>query len=231
LFLACLALVALMVQARLNLLPSHDESEQTESRPISQIARQPGFIMAVLSSAFGNAGMNMLMTSAPIAMISHHHTYADAAFVIQWHALGMFAPSLATGSLIKRAGPTTIIRLGALLMLACAAAAALLGTGVSAFWVSMVLLGVGWNFLYVGGSTLLTGNYHVSERAKAQALHDQTVFLSTAISALLSGWLLQQAGWQFLLGVTAALAATVLLASIWLAESETKVPQFAKASE
>ncbi|WP_051058431.1 hypothetical protein [Bradyrhizobium sp. WSM1253] len=79
-FLACLALVALMVQARLNLLPSHDESEQTESRPISQIARQPGFIMAVLSGAFGNAGMNMLMTSAPIAMISHHHTYADAAF-------------------------------------------------------------------------------------------------------------------------------------------------------
>ncbi len=231
LFLACLALVALLVQARLHLRPFQDESEQVESRPISQIARQPGFIMAVLSSAFGYAGMNMLMTSAPIAMVSHHHTYADAAFVIQWHALGMFAPSFATGALIKRAGTATIIRLGALLMLACAVAAALLGTGVSAFWVSMVLLGVGWNFLYVGGSTLLTKNYRVSERAKAQALHDQTVFLSTAVSTLLSGWLLQQAGWQILLGVTAALAVIVLLASIWLAESNSKVPQFAQASE
>ncbi|WP_426615183.1 MFS transporter [Bradyrhizobium sp. McL0616] len=228
-FLACLAFVAFAIQAGLDLPTVKEEPEQSESRPLSQIARQPGFIMAVLSSTLGYAGMNMLMTSAPIEMISHHHGYADAAFVIQWHALAMFAPSFATGALIKRAGVIAIIRLGALLMFACAVAAALLGTGVNAFWVSLVLLGVGWNFLYVGGSTLLIRNYRVSERAKAQALHDQTVFLSTAISTILSGWLLQRVGWQILLGVTAAMAAIVLLASIWLAESNRKVPQFAKS--
>ncbi|MDA9519699.1 hypothetical protein XI06_04835 [Bradyrhizobium sp. CCBAU 11434] len=229
-FLACLALVALAIQASLRLPIIKDEMEQSESRPISQIARQPGFIMAVLSSTLGYAGMSMLMTSAPIAMISHHHGYADAAFVIQWHALAMFAPSFVTGALIKRAGAAAIIRLGALLMLACAVAAVILGTGVNAFWVSLVLLGVGWNFLYVGGSTLLTKNYRTSEGAKAQAFHDQTVFLSTAISTALSGWLLQRVGWQTLLGLTAALATIVLLGSVWFTEPNRKGAQLARES-
>ena len=231
LFLAFLALVALVIQAGIRLPSMKDVSEQSPSRPIWQVASQPRFIVAVASSALGYSSMSMLMTAAPIAMMSHHHTYADATFVIQWHALAMFAPSFVTGSLIKHAGIAPVIRFGGMLTLASIVTAALLGNGVIAFWVPMVLLGVGWNFLYVGGSTLLTQNYRASERAKSQGLHDQIVFLSTAFGSMFSGLLLQRGGWDSLLMGTAPLPLCVLLATMWLRRPASKTRELGKAIE
>jgi predicted MFS family arabinose efflux permease len=214
LFLVGLAVVALILQAFAVIPPRDDPEGGKPARPLSVIVRQGSFVLAVISSMFGYASMNLLMTAAPIAMAQHHHAYSDAAFVIEWHALAMFAPSFLTGSLIKRFGHIAILRIGAGLTLSCVVVAFSGGPTVASFWISLVLLGVGWNFLYIGGSTLLTETYRPSERAKAQATHDQLVFLATALSALLSGWLLQTVGWPTIALWSIPLPLGVLLASI-----------------
>ncbi|MET4294667.1 putative MFS family arabinose efflux permease [Bradyrhizobium sp. LB8.2] len=213
LFLVGLATVALILQAFVVIPTVAEDEHKREARPLAVIARQGNFILAVMSSMFGYASMNFLMTAAPIAMVQHHHAYSDAAFVIEWHALAMFAPSFVTGSLVKRFGNIPILQIGAGLILLCIAIATYGGLSVAAFWISLVLLGVGWNFLYVGGSTLLTETYAPSERAKAQATHDQFVFLATALSSVGSGWLLQKVGWPAMALWSLPLPLVVLMAT------------------
>ena len=130
--------------------------------------------------------MNFLMTSTPIAMQACGHTYGDAAFIISSHVVGMFAPSFVTGPLIKRIGVLPVLLCGALLNMV-AIGIALSGISVAQFWWSLVLLGVGWNFLYIGGTTLLTETYRPEERAKAQGANDQAIFIMMAISSFTSG--------------------------------------------
>jgi MFS family permease len=177
---------------------------------------QPKFAVAMLCGMFAWTSMNFLMTAAPIAMVLHDHSYADAAFVIEWHAIAMFAPSFFTGSLIKRFGVQTVLRCGAWLCVAAIATAAFGGLGVAAFWSCLVLVGVGWNFLYVGGTALLTEAYRPSERAKAQATNDQVIFLATAGSSMLSGGLLAHVGWPSVAYWALPLPLTVLAAITWL---------------
>src|ERR1019366_2120074 len=130
--------------------------EQKESgRPLSVIARQPAFIVAVLSAIIGYGVMNLLMVATPLAMMACQHPFSDAAFVIQWHVIAMFAPSFFTGTLIKRYGVINVMLAGVVLNLGCIGVA-LAGLAVANFWMAMVLLGVGWNFMFVGGTTLLT---------------------------------------------------------------------------
>lgn len=156
--------------------------------------------------------MNLIMTATPLAMSHHHHPFNDAAFVIEWHVIGMFAPSFFTGSLINRFGVYRVMLLGTALMAVCVAIT-LAGIELMNFWVALVLLGVGWNFLFVGGTTLLTEAYAPAERAKTQAANDFIVFSSVAASSLLSGTLLYYYSWQtvnhaalpFLLLVTTAI--------------------------
>jgi len=187
-------------------IPAPSEAERAKSgRPLAEIARQPKFIIAVLSAAVSYGVMNFLMTSTPIAMQVCGHPYSDATFVISSHVVGMFAPSFFTGPLIKRVGPLPVMFTGALLNFG-AIGIALSGISVSQFWSSLVLLGVGWNFLYIGGTTLLTTTYRPEERAKAQGTNDQTIFIMMAISSLTSGMTVTSAGWVRVMIIAAAIA-------------------------
>jgi MFS family permease len=163
-------------------------------RPLAEIARQPTFITAAIAGMVGYGVMSLVMTATPIAMLDCGLAFGDAAFVIQWHSLGMFAPSFVTGHLIARFGVTRILLTGAALLLLCCTIN-LAGLAVANFWAANVVLGVGWNFLFVGATTLLTGTYTAEERGKVQALNDFLIFGTVALSSFASGALLSGVGW------------------------------------
>ena len=206
-----------MVLLRFVRIPTPSEAERTQSgRPLAQIAAQPKFIVAVLAGAVSYGVMNFLMTSTPIAMQVCGHPYGDAAFVISSHVVAMFAPSFFTGRLIRRFGVLRVMLAGALLNLACVGVA-LAGVAVANFWWSMVLLGVGWNFLYIGGTTLLTETYRPEERAKAQGANDQAIFIMMVLSSFTSGMTVTSAGWERVNLLALPLIALVAAALVWFA--------------
>jgi MFS family permease len=170
----------------------------------------------VLAGAIGYGVMNFLMTSTPIAMQVCGHPYGDAAFVISSHIIGMFAPSFVTGPLIKRVGVLPVMFAGALFNF-LAIGIALSGVAVAQFWWALVLLGVGWNFLYLGGTTLLTETYRPEERAKAQGTNEQAIFIMMAISSLSSGLTVTTAGWERVNQFALPLVAVVAVAIVWYA--------------
>jgi MFS family permease len=163
-------------------------------RPLSEIAAQPVFIAAAIAGMVGYGVMSLVMTATPIAMLDCGLAFKDAAFVIQWHSLGMFAPSFITGHLILRFGVTRILLTGAALLLVCCAIN-LAGLAVANFWAANVVLGIGWNFLFVGATTLLTRTYTAEEKGKVQALNDFLIFGTVALSSFASGALLSGVGW------------------------------------
>jgi len=163
-------------------------------RPLSEIARQPRFIVSVVCGVASYALMNLMMTSAPLAMFECGHSVASATLGIQWHVLAMYAPSFITGSLILRFGVTRIVTCG-LVLLGLAAVVGLSGLTVAHFWIALILLGVGWNFAFVGATTMLTDCYRPEERNKVQAFNDFLVFGSMAIGSFVSGSMLAHYGW------------------------------------
>jgi predicted MFS family arabinose efflux permease len=205
-------------------IPAPTEAEHAGSgRPLPEIAAQPKFLVAVLSAAIGYGVMNFIMTSTPIAMQVCGHPFGDAAFVISWHLVGMFAPSFVTGTLIKRIGVLPVLFSGALFNLA-AIAVALAGISVAHFWWSLVLVGIGWNFLFIGGTTLLTTTYRPEERAKAQGANDQVIFIMMAISSVASGLTVTTGGWERVNLVAAPLIALVAtaIAGYWIRSRDVK---------
>ena len=161
--------------------------------------------------------MNLLMTATPLAMlVGAGHLFNDTKFVIEWHAVGMFAPGFFTGSLINRFGVLKIITIGALLQFA-AVTVALFGTSVPHFWISLFLLGIGWNFSFTGGTKLLTEVHNSSERAKVQGTNDFIVFIGMAISSLFAGTLYHFLGWQWVNIAALPMIAIILTAVILLA--------------
>jgi MFS family permease len=214
--------IATIVLLRFVRIPAPSAKVQAaQGRPLAEIAAQPKFIVAVLSGAIGYGVMNFLMTSTPIAMGVCGHPYSDAAFVISSHVIGMFAPSFITGGLIKRVGVLPVMFAGALLNFA-AIGIALSGISVAQFWWSLVLLGVGWNFLYVGGTTLLTETYRPEEMAKAQGANEQAIFIVMAISSFTSGLTVTQAGWERVNLYALPLVALVAIAIGWFALARRK---------
>jgi MFS family permease len=216
---AYLALIAFalitMVLLRFIRIPNPTESERASSgRPLLEIAAQPKFVVAVLASAIGYGVMNFLMVSTPIAMRACGHPYGDAALVVSWHVVGMFAPSFVTGRLIRGMGVLPVMLTGALLNFA-AIGIALSGIAVAQFWWSMVVLGVGWNFLYIGGTTLLTETYRPEERAKAQGANDQAIFIMMVVSSLTSGATVTTAGWERVNLFAVPMVAVVAVALLW----------------
>ena len=172
----------------------------------------------------GYGVMNLLMTATPLAMVGHQHPFDDAAFVIQWHLIGMFAPSFVTGTLIKRYGLLTVMLAGVALNIICVAIA-LAGVEVMNFWLALLLLGVGWNFMFVGATTLLTESHTPAERAKVQGVNDALIFITMIVSSLASGVLFSRQGWD-----TMNLYAVpfVLLAGaglVWLAVLRRNTPR------
>ena len=186
---ASLMVFCLLTAAVLSLLrmPAAATDDSAASpRPLLVVVLQPVFLVATLTSALGYGVMSLLMTATPLAMGVCGHPYADAANVISAHVIAMFAPSFFTGNLISRFGVLQVMLVGVVLMGVCLAVA-LSGVSVVHFWWSLVLLGLGWNFMFVGGSTLLTETYLPAEKAKAQGLHDLLVFCTTATSSFSSG--------------------------------------------
>ncbi len=213
---AAIALLSLAALAILQFLhipkPTREERENT-GRPLAEIAANPTLVVAVFAAMVGYASMSFLMTATPLAMTAHAHPFEDAAFVIQWHVLGMFVPSFFTGTLIKRFGTATIILTGASLFLG-AVAINFTGVELLKFLSALILVGVGWNFMFIGGTTLLTETYRPEEKAKVQALNDFCVFSTVALASLLSGVLQSVFGWQtvnWTVGI-AMLAALTLVA-------------------
>ena len=189
---------------------------QVTLRSLRVIARQPAFLVAVLCGMVSYGVMNLLMTATPLAMISCKHPFSDAAFVIQWHLVGMFAPSFVTGTLIRRFGLTTIMLAGVVLNFA-AIAIALAGVEVLHFWLALVVLGVGWNFLFVGSTTLLTESHTPAERAKVQGVNDAAIFITMVVSSLSSGALFTLQGWQTMNAAAVPFIALAGAGLVWLA--------------
>ncbi len=214
LVMAGLALVAAAVIAFLELpAPSAVEMAQ-KRRPLSVIGRQPAFIVAVLSSMLGYASMSLVMTATPLAM-SGSHTFGETAIVIQWHTLGMFAPSFVTGSLIARFGVLNMIMAGVVIA-AGAVTVNLLGQSFWHFWAGLLMIGVAWNFMFVGGTTLLTQVPNVAERARTQGLNDVLVWGTVAMSSLGSGAAFHWLGWEAVNWLILPVVAVVAIANVWL---------------
>lgn len=183
-------------------------------RPILEIMRTPTFVVAALSSTIGYGIMNMLMTSTPLAMVFCGFEFNDSATVIQWHIVGMFLPSFFTGNVIKRFGVINVIGAGAVLQ-TVAVAIALSGIDFANFWFGLVVLGLGWNFMFIGGTTLLTSSYAPEERAKTQAAHDFMVFGLVAITAFSSGYLHETLGWMAVNMIAIVPISIVFMAVVW----------------
>ena len=213
--LAAFAAVALLIASRLALPTPAVAEQRLPGRPLGKIARQPAFVVAVLAAASGYGIMNLLMTSTPLAMDICGHPFADTAFVLEWHVFGMFAPSFFTGGLIRRFGVLEVLLAGTVLLAACIGIA-LAGVDVLHFWLALTLLGVGWNFLYIGGTTLLTETYRPEEKAKAQGSNDFTVFAIQGVTSFASGALVTTAGWQTLNAAALPVVAFTAAVIVWL---------------
>ncbi|MEC9185620.1 MAG: MFS transporter [Pseudomonadota bacterium] len=197
-------------------IPRPSAAERSRSgRPLLEIISQPKFVVALMSSMFGYAAMILMMTATPLAMQFCGHGFGDTAFVIQWHMVGMFAPSFFTGHIIKRFGVLNVITVGIILMFG-SAAIGFSGIAVTQFWWALFLLGVGWNFIFIGGTTLVVESYRAEERAKVQAFHDFTVFTFVAIASFSSGSIQHLWGLDWINTAMVIPMVVVILATAWL---------------
>jgi predicted MFS family arabinose efflux permease len=192
---AALALLSGLVLMLLNIPKPPPRSVAGSGRALWQIAIQPRFIVAVACGVASYSMMNMVMTSAPLAMVMCNHSVTDATLGLQWHVLGMFAPSFVTGTLINRFGLERVTGLG-LALLIVAAGIGIAGISLWHFWIGLALLGVGWNFAFIGATTMVTQCHRPIERNKVQAFNDFLVFGSMAIGSFFSGALLASFGWS-----------------------------------
>jgi len=192
--LAAVALVAGLVASRLVIPQAVISASAAAARPLAAIARQPTFVVAVAVGAISYGSMNLLMTATPLAMKVCGFGYPDAADVIKWHVVGMFAPGFFTGHLIRRFGVLRIMLVGCALMFLTVVIAHA-GLTYWHFWFALFALGVGWNFMFVAATTLLTTTYTTAEKAKVQGVNDLTVFVTMISSSAASGALLSTSGW------------------------------------
>jgi MFS family permease len=213
-----LSLVAL---AFVRIAPPSPDPSGTPGRPLTEIARQPAFLVALAGGALGYGGMALVMTATPLAMHQHAHPFHDTAFVIEWHLLGMFAPAFVAGHLIRRFGLINMMIAGTMLYFACIVTS-LSGNTVTHFWFALTLLGMGWSFLFVGATTLLTETYTENEKAKSQALNDFLVFSVIAASSLSAGAIQHHLGWDAVNLALAPVAAVILGALFWLRSTQRR---------
>ena len=214
---AILALQALssLLLLRLQIPLTTAEHNSQDSRPLVNIMGQPKFLVATLGSTVSYGVMVFVMTATPLAMAVESHSFGQTASVIQWHVIGMFGPSLITGWLIKRLGVLQIIVTGAVLNLGCMGLN-LAGTSFWHFATALFLLGLGWNFMYVGSTTLLTETYSPAEKGRVQAIHDFVVFSFVALVTFLSGRIFYRFDWTILNQMSWPLVLFTLLVVVWL---------------
>jgi MFS family permease len=196
--LAVVALLGVVVISFMRFPPLPPRLSKADSgRPLSVIMRQPIFIVATAAAALSYGVMNLLMAATPLAMQACGFPFDDAALVLEWHVIGMFAPGFFTGHLIKRFGVLSIMGVGVLLNVVCIAIA-LSGVDLPQFLIALFLLGVGWNFLFTGSTTLSLQSYRPEEKDRAQAAINFFVFATMAVTSFASGALVTTQGWQLL---------------------------------
>ena len=224
--LALVAVAGMAVMALIDFPPAPVRQHgEAAGRPLGEIMRQPVFIVAVLGAALGYGVMNLLMAATPLAMQVCGLSFADTAWVLQWHVIGMFAPGFFTGSLIRRFGVLPVMGAGVLLNMLCVAIA-VSGVSMTQFETALFFLGVGWNFLFTGSTTLALTAYRPEEKDRAQAAINFCVFATMAFTSFASGALVTTQGWTWLnLGSLVPLGITGV-ALLWLAQRRT----LAKAS-
>jgi MFS family permease len=211
--LAVLAAVALLILGTIPFPPLEAPDPQRPGRSLREIARQPAFIVAVIAAAIGYGMMNLLMAATPLAMAGCGHPFDRTALVLEVHVIGMFAPGFFTGALIRRLGTVAVMAVGTVLYALCVAVA-LSGVQLPHFLIALALLGVGWNFIYTGATTLLTQTYRPEEKTLAQGAMDFWVYVTMAFTSLGAGALVTSRGWSWLnLGSIGLLV--VLAAALW----------------
>jgi MFS family permease len=214
--LAFVALLGLLLMAFIEFPEVKQSAQSSGGRPLAEIMKQPVFIVAALGSALGYGVMNLLMAATPLAMQQCGLPFSDAALVLEWHVIGMFAPGFFTGHLIKRFGTLQIMAVGVLLNALCIAIA-LTGVELHKFLIALFLLGVGWNFLFTGATTLALDAYTPEEKDKAQGALNFCVFITLAISSFASGVLVTTQGWALLNWGSTVPVLLTALAIAWLA--------------
>jgi predicted MFS family arabinose efflux permease len=213
------AMVAVLAAAVLTLVRFPAPAKATDARrgrPLVQIFRQPRLIAAVICGLASYAMMNLVMTSAPVAMIDCNHSVDDAALGLQWHVMAMYAPSFFSGALIGRFGAGRMVSAG-LSLIGASALAGLAGTSVAHFWFALILLGFGWNFAFIGATAMVTQCHRPEERNKVQAVNDFLIFGSMAVGSFSSGQLLAKFGWAMVNEVVLAFVFAAALISLALA--------------
>jgi predicted MFS family arabinose efflux permease len=214
-FLTALTILSGLVVMAVDIPKLSPEEAKDGGRPIGQIMRQPIFIVATLCATVGQAVMNLLMTSTPLAMHHANHMFSSTALVIEWHIFFMYAPGFFTGSIIKRLGITPVIAIGIAIQAVCVLIA-LAGQEVLHFWAAMALLGLGWNFAFTASTNLLTQSHTPAERAKTQAATNFIIFSVVAVCAISSGALMHAFGWTWVNLGALPLLLLSLAAALWL---------------
>ena len=218
---AALALLAMPVLMLLR-VPKPDTlsiSIADSGRPLGEILRNPRFVLAVIAGVVSYGLMTFVMTAAPMAMVGHGHSVDHAALGIQWHVLAMFAPSFVTGHLITKFGKERVTAVG-LLLIAFSAVIALTGLDLLHFWTSLVLLGIGWNFGFIGATTMVADCHTPAERSKVQGTNDFLVFGVVAAASFFSGSLLHASGWATINWLIFPVVAFILVPLVWRAARE-----------
>ena len=197
------------------------EVGKVQGRTIRQLAQQPNFVLAVFAATVSYALMVFLMTTTPVSMhVMDGHSIDDTGIVIQWHIVGMFFPSLFVGKLIRRLGHRTIMVVGIFALMICIGVSQIDQT-VAGYWVSLVAVGVGWNFLFVSSTALLITSYKDHEKYRAQAFNEFMVFGFQAIASLTAGWLLTATSWATINLMSLPVLGALLL-TIWWSSKKTK---------
>ncbi|MBK6324248.1 MFS transporter [Candidatus Aalborgicola defluviihabitans] len=218
--LAVVALIAMALMAAIRFpAPVAATSATGGGRPLGEIMRQPVFMVACASAALGYGVMNLLMAATPLAMQQCGLSFDDVAFVLEWHVIGMFAPGFFTGGWIKRFGTLPVMGVGVLLNLVCIAVA-LSGVELHQFGIALFLLGVGWNLIFTGSTTLALGAYRPEEKDRAQAAINFCVFAVMAVTSFASGALITTRGWALLNWGSLVPLVLTALALAWLAANQ-----------
>ena len=189
--------------------------DELPARPLGVILTRPRFVVSLLCAVGSYALMSFVMTGAPLAMVGCGFSPDEAALGISWHVMAMFAPSFFTGRLIARFGKEAVVAAGLVLLIACAAVA-LSGIALWQFWTALILLGVGWNFGFIGATTMVAETYRESEKAKVQGPHDFLLFGSVAFGSLMSGAVYNSYGWEMLNWIVLPVSMVCLAALAWL---------------
>lgn len=201
-----------------------DAAAHLPARPLREIVRQPVFLAAFANNGIGNAVMMFVMTATPIAAVACNHSITQGAQIIEWHLVGMYAPSFVSGWLLQRFGNPAMLMAGIALS-ALSSVIALASTSLPAFYAALLCLGVGWNFMFVGGTTLLAGSYRDAERARTQAVAEFSTAVLTAFATLAAGQILHHYGWDAVnLAALPALAVALLITLSWQRRARALAP-------